>query len=97
MDPTIVVALISTVGVFLTAAGAVVVAVVTNRKEKAGSAESAIEATLRERISLKDEIIDAKEDRIDELVMELKQVREALHVAQVQLGLHPREVQSEQA
>lgn len=55
MDPTVQVALIGIFTTVITTAGVVAVAVMNNRKERGASAESAMERTLRERITLRDE------------------------------------------
>jgi len=49
-------------GTALTTLGVIIAAVINNRRERKGSAESGVELTLRERIMLKDEkIIDLTE------------------------------------
>ena len=46
----------------ITTAGIIIVAIINNRRERSGAAEEGIEATLRERILLRDErISDLKE------------------------------------
>lgn len=46
---------------------AVVVAFVNNQKERTGSADSGIEAVLRQRLELSDERLEAAHDIIDQL------------------------------
>lgn len=55
MDPTVQVAVVGIVTTLITTAGVVLAAIVNNRRERAGSANSGVEAALRERIVLKDE------------------------------------------
>ncbi len=68
LDPTILVALVSLVGIIISAAFGLLVAVVTNRKETKSSAEEAADQTLetaqdlttslyKERLAFKDEQI----------------------------------------
>lgn len=62
-DPTVQVAFIGILTTMITTAGVVIAAVVNNRRERTGSATQGIEATLRERILLRDEqITDLRED-----------------------------------
>lgn len=62
-DPTVQVALVGILTTAITTGGVVLAAVVNNRRERSGSAEEGIEATLRERITLRDEqIADLRED-----------------------------------
>jgi hypothetical protein len=70
MDPSLQVALVGIVTTFVTTTGVVVVAVLNNRKERAGTAESAIIKVLEQRLTLRDEkIADLRED-----VMEREQM-----------------------
>lgn len=74
MDPTVQVALVGVVTTALTTAGIVGVAIVNNRRERSGSAESAVEKTLRERIVLRDEQIAGLREDIadkDRVILEL--------------------------
>lgn len=51
---------------FLTTAGLVLIAIINNRRERKGSAEASMEATLRERLDYRDEKIeDLKKDKAD--------------------------------
>lgn len=63
MDATVQVALVGIFTTMVTTAGVVIVAMINNRKERGGAAESAMERTLRERIVLRDEqIADLRSD-----------------------------------
>lgn len=65
-DPTVQVAFIGIVTTFITTAGVILVAILNNRKERGDSAEEGIIATMRERITLRDEqILDLKEEKVD--------------------------------
>lgn len=62
-DPAVQVAIVGILTTLITTMGVVIAAVVNNRRERAGSASEGIEATLRERILLRDEqIADLRED-----------------------------------
>lgn len=66
-DPAILVALVGVITTLITTLGVVFVAVINNRRERSNAAEEGIEATLRERILLRDErIIDLK-NQVDSL------------------------------
>lgn len=66
MDPSLQVAMVGILTTFVTTSGVVVVAVMNNKKERGQAAESAIIATLRERITLRDEqIMDLRADVAD--------------------------------
>lgn len=63
MDPTVQVALIGIFTTVVTTIGVIGVAVLNSRKERGSAAESAMERTLRERITLRDEqIADLREE-----------------------------------
>lgn len=63
MDPTIAVALVGLGGIFVTSVAGILVAIITNRREKGQAAETSLEKVLREKISLRDEqITDLKEE-----------------------------------
>lgn len=63
MDPTVQVALIGICVTVITTIGLVVVAILNSRRERGDSAQRAMERVHRERLSLKDEII--QELRLD--------------------------------
>jgi hypothetical protein len=63
MDPSVQVALVGTLGIFITACSVVAVAIVNGRKEKSDTADNAMEKTLRERLTLRDEQI---KDHLDD-------------------------------
>lgn len=63
MDPSVQVALVGTLGIFITACSVVIVAIYNGRKEKSDTAENAMEKTLRERLTLRDEQI---KDHLDD-------------------------------
>lgn len=89
MDPSVVVAVTSVGTAIVTTGGGVLIAVLTNRREAENAAETAadesaekaekdLEATLRERLALKDEQIEAlefkvrnRDEKIARLVLEL--------------------------
>lgn len=67
MDPTVQVALIGIFTTVVTTIGVIGVAVLNSRKERGSAAESAMERTLRERITLRDEqIADLREELAEE-------------------------------
>lgn len=57
MDSALLVPFVGLLATIATVAGGVFVAVLTNRKESKATAESAMEAVLRERLALRDEQI----------------------------------------
>lgn len=62
-DPTVQVAFVGIITTLITTAGVVLVAVFNNKKERDDTADAGVEATLRERITLRDEqIMDLRED-----------------------------------
>jgi hypothetical protein len=64
------------VGTVITTLGLIIVAVLNNRRERKGSAEASMEATLRERILFKEEIIaDLRNDK-QELIDQNTQLRQ---------------------
>lgn len=67
MDPIVQVALIGVITTLITTAGAAFAVVWNNRRERGGAADAGVEATLRERITLKDEQLAAKEEEIEDL------------------------------
>jgi hypothetical protein len=67
VDPTVQVALIGIFTTVVTTIGVIGVAVLNSRKERGSAAESAMERTLRERITLRDEqIADLREELAEE-------------------------------
>lgn len=75
MEPTVQVAFVGIATSIVTTAGIVIVAMINNRKERTTAAESSMERTLRERITLRDEqIVDLKNDvlNLESEVQELK-------------------------
>lgn len=65
-DPTVQVAIIGVMTTMITTAGVIIAAMVNNRRERTGSSAAGIEATLRERITLRDEqILDLREEKAD--------------------------------
>jgi gamma-glutamyl phosphate reductase len=82
-DPAVQVAVVGILTTLITTLGVVFVALLNNKRERAGAAEEGIEATLRERLTLRDErIADLIEDkrnlqaRLDEALGKLAQVQE---------------------
>lgn len=73
MDSSVQVAFLGMVGIFATAASVVIVAVVNSRKERGDTAENAVEMTLRERLTLRDEQI---KDHLDDKVRLKEQLAE---------------------
>lgn len=89
MDPSVVVAVTSVATAVVTTAGGVMIAILTNRREAENAAETAVEdsveqanrdkeAALRERLTLKDEQIEAlefkvrnRDEKVARLVLEL--------------------------
>jgi adenylosuccinate lyase len=66
MDSNVQVALIGMGGIFITAVSVILVAMVNSRKERDDTADSAVEKTLRERLTLRDEqIADHVADKDD--------------------------------
>lgn len=100
MDPATTVAVFSFAGVVVTVIGGAVVAIYTNRSEKKTTAESAVETTLRERITLRDEqIADLKadvkraeddrasaEERLQVKVIENRELRRRVRELEERLG-----------
>lgn len=79
MDPSLLVAVVSVGTAALTTAGGVLVAFITNRREAENAADDAMELTLRERLTLRDEQIIAlerkvqnRDDKIARLELELE-------------------------
>lgn len=65
-DPTVQVAIVGVLTTFITTLGVILVAVLNNKKERGGAAEEGIAATLRERITLRDEqLLELREDKAD--------------------------------
>lgn len=67
MDPLAEASLFGVGGTFLMTVGAIAAAVINSKTERKGSAENALEKTLRERLTLKDEIITDLRSDIEEL------------------------------
>lgn len=77
-EPSVQVALIGIVVSFITTAGIVLVALINNKKERGGAADAGVEATLRERLTLRDEqILDLKSER-DEALADLQAAKEEI-------------------
>jgi uncharacterized protein YlxW (UPF0749 family) len=75
VEPTVQVAFVGIATSIVTTVGIVIVAMINNRKERTTAAESSMERTLRERITLRDEqIVDLKNDvlNLESEVQELK-------------------------
>lgn len=70
-DPAVQVALVGVFATLITTIGVVVAAVINNRKERTGAADQGVEATLRERIALRDEQIEDLRADITELRAQL--------------------------
>lgn len=81
MDPAIWVAVLGLGGVIITGAVAVVVALITNGRERTNAAEGTLEKTLRERIALRDEQINELRDDNAELKAENLELREKYQAA----------------
>lgn len=65
-DPTVQVAMVGVMTTLITTLGVIFVAIVNNRKERSGAADEGVEATLRERLTLRDEqILDLREDIVN--------------------------------
>lgn len=77
-DPSVQVAIVGVLTTIITTSGVVLAAIVNNKRERTGSAGAGIEATLRERILLRDEqLADLRADkaalqaRLDECLVEI--------------------------
>lgn len=70
-DPAVQVAFIGIVTTLITTAGVVLVAMFNNRKERSDTADAGVEATLRERITLRDEQIDDLKAEKEEMRLRL--------------------------
>lgn len=66
MDPVIAVAIFSFLGVMVTATAGVIVAIMTNAKERKQASESTMEKALRERLTLRDEQLDDLKEELAE-------------------------------
>jgi len=66
VDTAVAVAVISLIGVIVTAAATVAVASLTNRSEKKGTAGSAIELTLQQRLEVRDERIKLRDEQLED-------------------------------
>ena len=65
-EPTVQVAAIGIITTLITTAGIIVVAIMNNKRERGHAADAGVEATLRERITLRDEqILDLREEKED--------------------------------
>jgi len=65
-DPTVQVAAIGILTTLITTLGVITVAVLNNKRERGGAADAGVEATLRERLALRDEqILDLREEKTD--------------------------------
>lgn len=71
-EPSVQVAYVGIITTFIASFTAVIVAIVNNRKERRNSAESVMEASLRERILLRDEQIMIRDQKIEELEKSLQ-------------------------
>lgn len=80
LDPTVQVAFVGILTTIITTTGVVVVALVNNKKERGSAAEGAIVATLRERITLREEqILDLRAD-VAERDHTITQLREEIQL-----------------
>lgn len=71
-DPTVQVAFIGIITTLITTAGVVLVAMFNNKKERHDTADEGVEATLRERLTLRDEqILDLLEEEKEALRVRL--------------------------
>lgn len=65
-DPTVQVAIVGVLTTLITTLGVIVVAIMNNKKERGSAADAGVEATLRERLTLRDEqILDLRADVAD--------------------------------
>jgi predicted RNase H-like nuclease (RuvC/YqgF family) len=76
-DPAVQVALVGIFSTLITTIGVIFVAVLNNNKEREGAADQGVEATLRERIALRDEQLAELREDISEL---RTQLAEAMHL-----------------
>lgn len=79
-DPTVQIALAGIFTTIITVIGGVVVTVINNKKERGNSAENAMEATLRERIVLRDEQIEDLRVDIEERDHTIEKLNEQLQL-----------------
>lgn len=97
VDPTVLVALVSLIGLVISGGFGLMVAVITNRKEKKNAAEEAFdkaaekasaekEEMLRERIALRDEQIASLNQRLLDRDNEIRRLSELLEGGQPYLG-----------
>jgi len=83
MDPNIQVAFISVLATFVTTSGVVLVAVINNRRERAGAASAGVEAVADDQ-ALLDRIVylvsenERKERRISELLEEVRHLKRVI-------------------
>lgn len=75
-EPTVQVAMVGIVATFVTVLGAILTAVINNRKERQGAAEEGMEAALRERIVLRDEQLLALREENERLHLRLEEAQE---------------------
>lgn len=76
MDSTILVALTSVLIAAITAAGGIIVAIITSKKESTNSAEMAMKSTMDQRLTLRDEQIEVLRRRVanrDETIQLLRE------------------------
>jgi hypothetical protein len=63
-DPSVQVAFLGVMGTALSAGSVAIVAILNNRRERTGAAETGVEETLRERLALREDQIRAKDERL---------------------------------
>lgn len=78
MDPSLLVAVVSVATAIVTTSGGVAVAILTNRREAENAADDSRELTLKERITLRDEQIAARDQTIADLRAENARLRARL-------------------
>lgn len=84
MDPAIVVAVVSVATAVVTSLSGIAVAVITNRRESEAAADETMDLVMAQRLVLKDEQIDALEQKVrnrDDRLAHVTQQRDALRVA----------------
>lgn len=84
MDTATQVAIFGFLGTLVAAALSAFVALRTNKTEKTTAAETTMEATLRERIALRDEQLADEKDRVDELETQVARLEASLAIALVE-------------
>jgi hypothetical protein len=77
-DPTVQVAVVGVLTTFITTLGVIVVAVINNKKERTGAADEGVEATLRERLALRDEQLADLRGDVAELELQLRAAQDEI-------------------